>query len=894
MKIKSQRVFTVLVCIAMLLTAVVPGLIAEDVSVAGNGGHRNNDAYLPFGWVYHDRSDSFINEKLGLLSDYGIKTVYFSLGTITLEDDGGIQLVNNIATNKDGGLWENLGQWIKNASAQEISVIPIIDCPFNSCFNEDKGDGTLYGADVQAAITEIAESVFAEGFIYDGTAYYPVGIHFDGEPFRQVYHNLYLEIISSLRGTIGNDKTLSAATPAKNTSWSNAYLAQVASYLDRINPMLYDSNGLSSWGGVAGGVTQTADEYITLVRDTCLWYSEVFAQNNIDCVISPTVPCYPDSSYYDGNESFPENADGYVYIHLTDIENTVNCIKGIEEANALGANINSAGIWNFYYFCGDAEEFSPDDNPAYDYKAAQSAFKAWADGLPIQDISYSDSLADLRNPDRGFYRPVYLPLSLTETVSPWIAADTHLVHLLVGLAALSPVNNGGAEPLLNENMLANLTAVLNTLRESDRSVVIRFAYDDFAGTQDMEPSIETITAHIGQLADIFTEYSDIISSIEAGMIGPWGEMHSSAMAVQSNFSAITDALLDAAPADIGITVRRPLYYAGWRGISLDDLANDNPVSSETAYRVGIYNDGYLASESDYGTYENRANETSWLSRRATHTLFGGEAILLGDDRTYNCIEFASEEMFVTHTSYLNVEWNNTLIDYWRNEYYKGSDTLYYGQTAFKYISDHLGYRFTLKNSALGSANAGGNADIVFSIQNSGFGNIVKEKVTSLIFECGGETYVHETDIDIRELLSQDTMSKGISVNIPSDFPQGECRVYLRISANGDKTGAITFANEDIFNTELAANYIGTMTITAAPEETTTVPATETTTTPQETTTEQQETTTVPSTTQAPTEEETCGHICHASGFLGFIWRIINFFNKLFGINQYCSCGAAHW
>lgn len=38
----------------------------------------------------------------------------------------------------------------------------------------------------------------------------------------------------------------------------------------------------------------------------------------------------------------------------------------------------------------------------------------------------------------------------------------------------------------------------------------------------------------------------------------------------------------------------------------------------------------------------------------------------------------------------------------------------------------------------------------------------------------------------------------------------------------------------------------------------------------------------------------CSHLCHKGGFLGFIWKIINFFNKLFKINQYCSCGAAHW
>ena len=38
----------------------------------------------------------------------------------------------------------------------------------------------------------------------------------------------------------------------------------------------------------------------------------------------------------------------------------------------------------------------------------------------------------------------------------------------------------------------------------------------------------------------------------------------------------------------------------------------------------------------------------------------------------------------------------------------------------------------------------------------------------------------------------------------------------------------------------------------------------------------------------------CSHICHQGGFMGFIWKIINVFYKLFGINQYCECGAKHW
>ncbi len=45
----------------------------------------------------------------------------------------------------------------------------------------------------------------------------------------------------------------------------------------------------------------------------------------------------------------------------------------------------------------------------------------------------------------------------------------------------------------------------------------------------------------------------------------------------------------------------------------------------------------------------------------------------------------------------------------------------------------------------------------------------------------------------------------------------------------------------------------------------------------------------------PTEDATgCECRCHSSGFMKFIWRIISYFQKLFRVNQYCSCGEVHW
>ena len=49
----------------------------------------------------------------------------------------------------------------------------------------------------------------------------------------------------------------------------------------------------------------------------------------------------------------------------------------------------------------------------------------------------------------------------------------------------------------------------------------------------------------------------------------------------------------------------------------------------------------------------------------------------------------------------------------------------------------------------------------------------------------------------------------------------------------------------------------------------------------------------PDTPDEPTDI-TCDHLCHQSGFMGFIWKIVQFFNMLFNINPTCKCGVTHY
>lgn len=48
------------------------------------------------------------------------------------------------------------------------------------------------------------------------------------------------------------------------------------------------------------------------------------------------------------------------------------------------------------------------------------------------------------------------------------------------------------------------------------------------------------------------------------------------------------------------------------------------------------------------------------------------------------------------------------------------------------------------------------------------------------------------------------------------------------------------------------------------------------------------------TTCGKTITDNCSCNCHKSGFMGFMWKIVNFFNKLFKNNRTCACGAVHY
>lgn len=422
-----------------------------------------------------------------------------------------------------------------------------------------------------------------------------------------------------------------------------------------------------------------------------------------------------------------------------------------------------------------------------------------------QTLNYQESTERINNPDQGFYRPIYVRVkedgvSYNKNI---VNSSTQLYHLRIDISAFSQANNETADKALTESALSGLDELLSYLYDNNKSAIARFVYDPgLNGASNKEPALDMILQHITQLSAILDKYHDTLTAIEVGLIGPWGEMHTSTMANKEVINALIDAYLNHT-TEIPILVRTPKMIYNYLGITIDDIETYRIESTAKAYRLGLFNDGYLGSANDLGTYTNREKEVPWLALQNGHLPYGGEVVI--PDSTLHNIENCLDEMFQLHLSYLNIEWNNSVIDKWKNSSYTdaaGNDSLYYGTTAFQYIENHMGYRFVLKNSTLEYDEAVSQFGIDLSLKNVGFGNLNRPMNLTLLLQSEtGEI----TSVDAGCFDGQENITFQTNLNLK----EGKYNVYLKLDKGNDKY-AVRFAN-DLWNEELQANQIGSFT-----------------------------------------------------------------------------------
>ena len=555
--------------------------------------------------------------------------------------------------------------------------------------------------------------------------------------------------------------------------------------------------------------------------------------------------------------------------------------------------------------------------------ALAAATSALAASAVLQPLDYTDQLQTFYNPDRGFYRPqvIHFRPETTE-VEPYY--KNRLMHLRAEISAFSSnavwdesdPNAHGTTQDLTEDMLNSFRAYLDKIRATNSTVIVRFSYDPwYNGKGNMEPPQEWILKHVKQLSAVFNEYKDVITFVEQGMYGPFGEQHTSTISNPLYVGEGLATLLQNTDDDVDVGPRNPGVLA--RGLGFSPTTEVNAAGDTTAwnynvsfnvnhpyfkmkadslgkdiYRAGFYNDCYVGTEYDYGTWGGnckssvcREEGVAFMENYAHHVPYGGEACSPPSGYAkINTAKFISYEAFRTHTSYLNYEhtWALTKPDggEWRLEEFHPRDTIdkaYESYTdgngvlqnsAFKYIDDHLGYRYVLRRSSMmDSLGPGSLLQLDLKIQNVGFGNMTKKRPVTVVLrsvtESAGDT-VYGTPLELKQAgnfdpqdilcrkvvlksafdangniadysnVQSETVSDGINdvkvaAQLPDTLPEGKYTVYLRISQYGNwpadsNYSVVRFANDSAYyDKETGANYVGSFVLSKKAPVVTAIP-----------------------------------------------------------------------
>jgi len=470
----------------------------------------------------------------------------------------------------------------------------------------------------------------------------------------------------------------------------------------------------------------------------------------------------------------------------------------------------------------------------------------FAAGLVKQNIDTTDAMATLDNFDRGFYTPQVLHLKPSGG-KPIEKPYGKLLHLRAEIsefssnAWLSIDTTGGIRDTvrgvsqdLTEDALNVLQQTFDNIRDFGGHVIVRICYDPwYNGRSNVTPEHEWVLKHVKQLAPVLSKNTDVIVALEMGMHGAYGEMHSDTSITYDRVAEAVNLMLRNTPPELKILTRTGNYSAKVLGfdnwgvdfnIDGEKFAEIAKAKGDTMYRVGMFNDGYLGTQYDYGTWGAdcktsicREEGVAWLEKYSVNTPYGGEALTTASGyQVINTPEFLAYEGFRTHTSYLNIQWNNNLIDGWKKTTFKQKDFDYDparvdSLSGFKYINDHLGYRFVLRESWLSdTVGSDGILRAKLRIQNVGFGNLTR-KMKASVYIHGMVDFGPLDSIDFRNVHSRKIEIKGadtvmtfdgnneiafeINLGMHKDWDGKLLDAYLKVCSEKKTDDCIHFAND---------------------------------------------------------------------------------------------------
>jgi hypothetical protein len=183
--------------------------------------------------------------------------------------------------------------------------------------------------------------------------------------------------------------------------------------------------------------------------------------------------------------------------------------------------------------------------------------------------------------------------------------------------------------------------------------------------------------------------------------------------------------------------------------------------------VGQYNDCFLSSANDWGTYLSSA-DLSFAQADSKYVSMSGETCALS---SYNDCGSAVPSMASLHWSLLHEAYNADVIAKWKS------------QGCFPEIQARLGYRFQLQNASLStSAHVGGSINVAFNVVNTGFASVYNQRPVQLILRntSTGAVIRLPLNADPRRWLPGSTIAVSQSLVLPSSVPAGTYAMLLAL------------------------------------------------------------------------------------------------------------------
>lgn len=414
---------------------------------------------------------------------------------------------------------------------------------------------------------------------------------------------------------------------------------------------------------------------------------------------------------------------------------------------------------------------------------------------------FEESSRSLENPNRGFYYiyGFYIKDEQTDYVQQVQEkfekdTETKLSMIQINLQEYRD------RPITEEG-LANIRALFEALKKIDKHWIVRFLYDWHGENEEKEPEkIDIILTHMEQVGDILREYHNQIFTLQGLFIGNWGEMNGTRYTDRESMRLLAEQLAEVTDDTMYLSVRMP---AQWRKITgTEDVFGGGAFTG----RLGLFNDGMMGNESDYGTYgseskENtfapwsREEELDFQEKLCAHVPNGGEIIV---DNPYNDFENAVRDLRTMHVTYLNEDYDKNVLDKWARTKIQTEDS-FDGMNGLEYIGRHLGYRLLIQNVAMAHNFKEDTVRVEIGLQNKGFAPAYKE--------CRAMLAVRRVDADSDEKSVWQKIRMRLNRNDSPEVNVIELSGDIRELAGGnDADDVLTFSAELPFRGASGAVY----------------------------------------------------------------------------------------